>query len=398
MFSRHRFSYFEFWDLTNDIFVSLFPTEKTTITDSSNFPDDNQPVFGNFFSFTDVDFTLIMKSLKENKLGFYDTFWFVPPGKTHMTLVELQEWMLSLKYHPCHQTPHYHQYRITSDLDPDFSQIVYVKNESLPQEAIDVVPVFISEHSKQHVVLGWKKQSPVIKISSPLSDEPIDILTVGLYGSVLFGEHLEKDEKAKMDELASSFKNKPIYMKDKEVSAALRTILEEGGFELKSDNCECYYIHTDTMPSRDPRYWTYDFEDHNFGYTRESRAHTVLVMIEGKIPETMPDPKDHLECSKGMIVERKRAIETLLQSGAFFSHVYQLSIALNSDILKSKEMREFDRKFIGKPIIEARKTYNEMRIGVIEGSSILVEKTYDKNRMNVSIAVSGFIDRILGFY
>ena len=108
----------------------------------------------------------------------------------------------------------------------------------------------------------------------------------------------------------------------------------------------------------------------------------------------MNDPADADECDKGIITTASDAVEILLDSGAFFSHAFQLCITLNSTLFTPAS------NFVGKTYQQASQEYNgPVRVAVCYGKFVFVPpKDYAKERMNVSVAEDGKIDRILGFY
>lgn len=387
-----RFSYFEFWDLTRDVYVSLFPTDKTLVNDERNFPQEGDKVFPSVYD-NDTEFMHMFHAMKENDFGFFDNFWFIPKTQTHYTLDYIKTWMDSLTYVPNELTPSYKRYTLVSKLDPNFNLVVYLKNQSLPQEAIDVIPVFATVENR-FVALGHKKMSPLISITDSHCNYNKVLFSTGKHGFVIFGEHLEPTEKKSINELASRFRGNPIEMNERQISSSLRTLFEEGGFKMHNDIGKFFYVHRDSRPGRDDRYWTYGTDEFVFGYNRESVSHTVLVLMKGDIPEMMNDPADTDECGKGIIVPASEAVEILVDSGAFFSHVFQLCITLNSTLFTPTS------NFVGKTYQEASQEYNgPMRVAVCYGKFVFVPpRDYAKERMNVSVAENGKIDRILGFY
>ena len=387
-----RFSYFEFWDVKRNLYVSLFPTEKTRILPESKFPVNGEAVFPSVEN-NDVEFMHLFHSMKENDFGFFDTFWFIPKKEQTYTLSFIKNWMSSLVYvwDNC-DTPYFKRYIIKSRLDDAFSKVVYVKSESLPQEAIDVIPIF-RDGNKKYVALGNKKISSSVTISHG-DDFHKSMLSVGKHGFVIFGEHLEQSEKEEIKEIASSFNGTPIEMKERSLSAPLRTLFEEGGFNIDKGMGKFYYIHQDSRPARDDRYWVYETEEFVFGYKRDSVSHTILVLMEGQMPEMMNDPNDTYECDKGTVLLDSDAIDVLLDSGAFFSHVFQLCIALYCPLF-------FDSSnYIGKTFREAMRDYDgAVRIAIADDRCMYITPTdYSETRLNVSIGNDGRINRVLGFY
>jgi len=389
-----RLSYFEFWDCARGIFVSLFPTEKTTLDSKSNFPSEGDQVFPTAYNQPDSVFIELFFAMKERDFGFFDNFWFVPKTFPVYTLENIKTWMHSLVYVPESDTMFYKRYAIKSKLDPTFNLVVFVKSQSLPQEAIDVIPIFDDGMSK-YVAIGQKKISQPVSISTQERVHPITLLSTGKYGFVIFGEHLEHTEKQVIYDVASRFTGSPIEMTQREISSSLRTLFEEGGFSISDCSGKFYYIHEDSRPARDDRYWTYETDDNVFGYKRISTSHTIVLHIKGQAPETLNDPDDIQECSRGIVVKDSDAIDLLVDSGAFFSHVFQLCIALYSPLFFNGS------RYIGKTFREALREHGgALRIAMSDNRCIYITPTdYSSTRLNVCVSQSnGRIVRVLGFY
>jgi hypothetical protein len=211
-----------------------------------------------------------------------------------------------------------------------------------------------------------------------------------------------------MESIRGQFLNKPVKMASKDISPVLRTLLEEGGFQLSKKECDCFYVHFDNRPGRDGRYMTYQTKDDTepiFGYMRDSTSDTVVVLVKGKVPEVLPNPRDSAECDKPIIVKAKDALN-LLTSGdkhfspAFKAHIFQIAVALNSDVLISQEEREKQKAYLGLTVSELKTVYKggEVCVGMMEGHGLKMGDDYDPTRLVVSVAANGKIDRILGFY
>ena len=150
------------------------------------------------------------------------------------------------------------------------------------------------------------------------------------------------------------------------------------------------------MYHRDKRYWNYESEDKtkSFGYTRDSVSHTIVALITQKIVK--PEQTHEIE-----FLQKDEAVYVLKTSAALFSSIFQTCIALNCSLFKGDAENEFDLRFIGKTVREARREYGEVgevRVAMFEKVMIKLPFEYVKSRMNVSISPSGNIDRILGFY
>ena len=399
-----RFSYFEFYDFFQSVFVSLFKTTKTTF-DAKKMPRKGDKVFPSIASMGENYLQNLLDALKDNNFGFHDTFWFLPKQYSY-NLDEIKNWMDSLFYDPTENiTEHYGECLIRSSLEPNFKLTVYVKSDALPQEAIDVIPVFQSENGEKFLILGTKKKSNLVTIQ--FREKSINVLSVGLYGRVIFGEHLEEGEKKRMESIRSQFLNKPVKMASKDISPVLRTLLEEGGFHLSNKECDCYYIHFDNRPQRDPRYGIYGKGDPEqiFGYMRDSTSDTIVVLVKGKVPKVLPNPLDSSECDKPIIVKANDALK-LMSSGnvyfspAFKSHLFQIAVALNSDVLIEEKERKKQKAYLGLTVSELKTVYKEgeVCVGMMEGWGLKMGDDYDSTRLVVSVAANGKIDRILGFY
>lgn len=307
-------SYFEFIDATNK-YVSMFPSTKTTF--SSPLPKKFDKVF-NLDTEDKEQLPLLIQAMKKYNFGFSDFFWFLPLNKTTYSNEEIIEFMGSLYYEPLETTPNYGVVKIKS---LNFEKIAYIKDTTLPQEAIDTIPLFITKPTQKFTALGYKKKSSEVCVGD------ISILSVSLYGYVIYGEHLEASEKASMEEIEKKSNGcLPFRINDKQISPALRCLFEEGGFSLSPENCTCYYLGKDSREGRDPRYWKFD----SFGYNRPSSAHMVCVIIKGTPPKELNEPQDTNECSKGVIVTLENALEEFKENGkytpAFSSHINQLSL------------------------------------------------------------------------
>lgn len=404
--SAVHFSYFEFYEAGRDVFVSLFKTTKTSFC-AEKMPKSGERVFPNIPD--DAFWYKQLVALQKNNFGFHDTFWFLP-RRNNYTLDDIKEWMSSLVYEPTtNVTEAYGECRITStiQLDPPFSLTVYVKYDPLPQEAIDVIPLFKGTDNEYYVVLGQKKKSDTVSVE--LRGRTLSLLSVGLYGKVILGEHLEDGEKKRMEEIRTQFRNKAIKMKSKDVSPVIRTLLEEGGFQMSSLEVDCYYVHFDNRPGRDPRYTVYnrngDDQNEMFGYFRESSSDTVVVLMSGDVPKELPNPTDTIECDKPIVLKAKDAIRLLTGvderfTPAFWSHVIQLCIAMNSDVVLSEEEKTVQNSYLGLTAHELTNFYTKgvVRVGSIGGYTMKLGETFDERRINVSVAANGKIDRILGFY
>jgi len=383
------------------VYEKMFPVDKNKVFDEEEISEVK--VF---------DFLLEMKKIN---FGFRDFFWFVPKEiEKGLCFETLKNWLSSLYYtlsSPLEVTKNYGVFFIKSKLDEKFHLKVYVKSTPLPQEAIDVIPIFVDvENQKKCVVLGTKKKSDSLTISFSKNKE-IELLTVGIFGKVIFGEHLEKEEKAAMAEIRSQFNNSPIPVKkQKQVSAALRALLEEGGFTFDQENIECFYVLKHNAYGRDVRYWpfgeTFVSEEGEetywkYGYPRSSTSDTVVVIIKGKVPNVLPDPVDQIECDKPVVLDCEDAMKFLYSEKhklAFPSHYHQLEVALASDVINKKP--EIAQLVVGLTIDIARERFAEytFRMFSREGHCTSASFSVDRKRVNVAVDSNDVIQFVFGLF
>ena len=314
-------SYFEF--IVNEkVFIDRFPSDKTqyvkTKLEGKLFPSITKS--GTFMT----DLFSFLSSLNEFHFGFHDFFWFIPK-KMEYDADELYRYCSSLYFYNDSVTNEV-QIRMTSD--KNFIQVIHAKETSLPQQSIDCIPIFVTSKNQKFVTLGYKKKSVSVKINFPY--HTINVLSVGLYGSILFGEHLEPAEISRMDALNDEFKKtSPIYIElnSHQASPAIRAVYEEGGFKLEKSRA--FYIGSDSTPRRDPRYSVFG----EYGYDRYSISHMVCVLIAGEPPAVLPHPIDVQECSTAIIVPEEVAVKEFVIGGiyspAFTSHIRQLRKCLD---------------------------------------------------------------------
>jgi len=406
-------SYFEFFDIKRNIYVSLFPSN-LTVFDEKSLPVDGDHVFDEKNITENLVYDILLE-IKKINFGFRDFFWFVPKEiEKGLTFETLKTWLSSLYYtfpSPLEITKNYGVSIIKSKVDEKFNLKVYVKSTSLPQEAIDVIPIFVDDEKQQKcVVLGTKKKSDSFSISFGV-DKELELLTVGIFGKVIFGEHLEKEEKAAMAEIRAQFNTSPIPVKkQKQVSAALRALLEEGGFIFDQENIECYYVLKHNAYGRDIRYWPFgetfvskEGEETywKYGYPRSSTSDTVVVIIKGKVPDTLPDPIDQIECDKPVVLNCEDAMEFLYSEKyklAFPSHYHQLEVALFSDVINKKP--EIAQLVVGLTIDDAREKFAEytFRIFSREGHCQSTSFSVDRNRVNVAVDSNDVIQFVFGIF
>ena len=314
-----KLSYYEI-KIEDDLFLNRFPSGKTVYSGVSM---EKKAVFPSLqdkatFDASVLELSRFLTALNSIQGNFYDFFWFVPASEP-TTSANIIHWMSTL-YFQSNGT-------IVSSKNPDFSLSVHLKTQSLPGQAIDAPPIFKAADGNRFVTLGYKKKP---KQTDVVLHENAKITVSGLSGYVLYGEHLEPSETSKMDDFWKQYQDQgtPIKMEKHNASAAYRALMEEGGFQIGASTA--YYVGKDSYPGRDARYWEFD----TFGYKRGSESHMVCVVVEGNPPDTLPEPVDTEECSKGVILPVEVALAEFRVGGAyppaFPAHVNQLKHCLGS--------------------------------------------------------------------
>ena len=314
-------SYFEFQDHDGN-YVSRFPSGKTSVgsipTDIRLFPDferNGDHIFDH------------LKTLSENSFSFTDIYWFLKPS-TEYNWYDIVSWMHSLYYKSEFvSTPTHIKCVIMSTIDPNFNLVCYRTSTSLPQEAIDSIPICKVDNDFR-VVLGRRASNPPVIVNFPTTK--ISIQTKP--GYVLYGEHLLPEKKKQIEELYTSFLEcgrSSMQLTEQNASEALRAIYEEGGL-IFDGNVKAYMLPKDSEPGRDLRYWLYG-SSQQYGYKRVSMSYNVLLLIP--TIDTLPEPIDTNECQKGIIVSEKTARKEFCIGGSlepvFPCHSRQLINALN---------------------------------------------------------------------
>ena len=284
-----------------------------------------------------LDLVYHIIALAKNSFIFTDFYWFLDPkeagsrvigGKTIYDAPRIKEWMESLYYEEKFEmTPYHVKCTMRSTINPTFSLSCYVTSSSLPQEAIDSIPV-CRDSSGFRVILGKRAVSPCVVVM----DGKIEIEVKGMPGYVLYGEHLLPEKKRQIEELYNEFlKTDKEFMKisTQDASEALRAIYEEGGLKIDGQ-IDAYMLKKDDAPGRDARYWTYGSRN-QYGYKRVSSSYNILLVIPSI--DTLPEPIDTIECQKGVIVSIDIAMEEFRENGKFPTvfpcHARQLKIARN---------------------------------------------------------------------
>lgn len=277
-----------------------------------------------------------LRELSTNSFMFVDFYWFVAlqraggvisPESIVIDIDNLYTWLSSLYIYSNfddYTSPHHTKYVIRSTQDWEFSMECYKTLDSLPQEAIDSIPV-CRDANGLRVVLGRRAANPPVIVKN--GDE--EIVIAGKPGYVLYGEHLLPEKKREIETLYSAFLDSgktSMKISEQAASEALRAIYEEGGLVVDGQ-VEAYMLKKDGAPGRDLRYWKYG----NYGYERVSSSYNILLVIP--TIDKLPQPVDTAECQKGVIVSENTARQEFCQGGKFEpvfpSHVRQLALALD---------------------------------------------------------------------
>lgn len=320
-------------------YASLFPTGAKECKFVGTAPPVDTPFF-DFGDKTDVELEnelyQCVRWLKQKNFGIKDNLFFLPVQKD-MNACDIIQFMKSLHFSTHEMKNDLCEIMIVSTINPTFSLKLYLKSAPLPQEALDTF-VFLKDAQSQKVfvVLGTKRKSPTVTVHFT-DGRTIDVIEIGLFGSVIVGEHLEASEKKTMNETYFRYlKNRDeigrqiLKLDTKSSSAPIRSLLEELGF-VPTTEFTPYMIGKDTEPGRDERYWEDSFESVRYGYNHKSSS--LMVAFVGP-PQQMDlgEPQDLYECSKGQIVELEYALREFRVGGkldcAFPSHPRMLANAV----------------------------------------------------------------------
>ena len=322
-----KLSYFEFQREDGD-FVSRFPSEKTT-SGAVIVAEDSEKswVFSKPMP-TETDVYDHLTALVENRLLFSDFYWFMKPS-TSYTATEIIHWLGSLYFDSPSVTAYHVKYVIRSVIDPTFEMPAHKTAASLPQEAIDSIPVCRTDKSVR-VLLGRRAANPPVVVT--FSKMP-SLCIKNDDGYILYGEHLLPEKKKQIEQSYVSFlagDSPYLEISEQDASEALRAVYEEGGLQL-SGKVKAYMLEKDSAPGRDIRYWTFMSKTNHYGYERKSSSFNVLLIIP--TIDSLPEPIDTIECQKGVILS-KDIINSEFRVGGqynpvFPSHVRQLKNALN---------------------------------------------------------------------
>lgn len=332
-----RLSYFEVF--MNNGFISRFPTSCTNLVRPMETPFENVTLFRDSSRIPERVwsnlFSTYFKFIHSRNFGVNDLFWWLPNTQTAVSNAEtLWEYISNVVIEPGDVTQTHQCVTIKNKLDDTFSVKAFFKNDPLPQEAIDVVPIF-KTGSELYTALGYKVESPRVPVS--VDGETLQVLTTGIYGNVIFGEHLEAHEKEGINSIKKMFMEMSctVFVQHK-VSAVMRTLAEEAGIKIDEKNTAMSYAAFDqtTMGEecRDARYGVlYDRFTPVYGYPRVSSAHTMVCLFDCA-PPSNPIPSDRDECSKPTIlpvsdVEKHFCIGGKFEP-AFPAHVQQMNECL----------------------------------------------------------------------
>ena len=333
----NNLSYFEFRS-HNGQYVSRFPSGKTTagvmplsgIYHNYVFPKMHTTPASELVA----SLSQHLQALADNSFMFSDFYWFVDPKLTgaavsaEKTVYEdnqIVEWMKSLYYEQCDgQSPNHVKCLIRSLKNPEFSLVCHITSASLPQEAIDSIPV-CRDKTGLRVVLGRRAANPPVVVSG--------ITIQGKPGYILYGEHLLPEKKREIESLYNKFletDKTSMQISTQDASEALRAIYEEGGLQIDGQ-VQAYMLKKDDAPGRDIRYWTFG-HNNQYGYQRFSSSYNILLVIP--TIDTLPEPIDTTECQKGVILSEKTARDQFRVNSnfepVFPCHVRQLAAALDA--------------------------------------------------------------------
>jgi hypothetical protein len=368
--------------MERNFFVSPYPPNKSKT--NIKFPEKGEKVFPSVFN-NDTEFMHLFHAIEERDLGFFDMFWFIPDTKDGAYSLDfIKEWMDSLVYIPGEIMP---QYMIVSTIESSFSRTVYINSESFVYEETSIIPIFLNENKEKFIPLGYKNFKKIIPIVFGKNTRVKALFPSGKDGVIIYDEQLQ----VSIDDVSHVFCGYPIELGSHQISNSLKSLLENKGFKPNNDLAKLYYVHKDTHPGSDERFWIYETDEYVFGYRRETICHIIAMIIEGHSPNVIIDT----DLYKDTVVRANDAVEIIIDSGAFFSQVFQLCIALNSRLFTSD-----NDKFIGKTFREAMREYGyTVRIAMYDNKGLYISpKDYSSLRLNVSVADDGKIDRILGFY
>jgi hypothetical protein len=331
------FSTFSYFENKTDIgYLSLYPSGPGKCKYTGQIPTNGESVFQIQTNDIYRQLNLFLNELKKNNFGFSD-FFFLASQSDSYTASELIEWYKSLYYHNGIQENGICKIQIKSLLDSSFQKTCYLKDTPLPQEALDTFVFFCNQKGNIYTALGTKRKAPLVTVSF-VADQ-ISLLKVGMFGTVILGEHLEPAEKKEMNDAFVSFQENQkntgknvMKIETRQMKPSMRALAEEFGFTSGQFDFDTYIIGKDARDGRDPRYWTFGNQN-QYGYKRQSESLMVALISHCDIPTEIPEPQDIDECSKGVIVSVDYALREFSETGnlqcAFPSHPVQFRMCVN---------------------------------------------------------------------
>jgi len=332
------FSYFEN-KIDNMCFVSAYPPGPNRCVYTGDLPVTNTYLFKDLFSqYSPEELSTqlydFLASLSAETFGFADFFFLLKDFPSQLYSESIIRWYSSLYFSDSVMVDGVCRATVRSDDDDSFTKTVYIKDTTLPQEALDTF-VFFASNNKIFTALGNKVKSPSLTINFTGQEKKLDVLKVGMHGTVILGEHLEAYEKKDMNTAYEEFlKNKEttgqefLKIKGRAVKPAMRNLAEEFGFKSDDFQFDTYLVGMDTLDGRDPRYWTFG-NNNQYGYQRPSQSLMIALVAHCDAPDTIPEPEDTHECTKGVIVSTEYALQEFSTSGklkcAFPSHPRQFA-------------------------------------------------------------------------
>ena len=320
-----KVSYYE--TITQHGFVSLFPPGPSQCKYTKPLPIDETSVFDypDFHDFEKQFYQFICALVEEN-FGLKDFIFLMNTYTSEMSSRQIYDFYTSLYYKSSIIDKNICVSIIGSRLDSSYEKKVYLKDITAPQDALDTF-IFLEDGGTIYTILGTKRKSPMINITFT-GNRSLNVLEIGLFGSVICGEHLELSEKAEMNSNWFQFlKNREETGRDyfelnkKKVSSSIRGLLEELSF-TPDESFTPYIVGKDVIPGRDPRYWEFA-KNSQYGYKRPSGSSMIAFIGHCKAPE-LDEPLDSYECSKGIVVELDYALREFNVDGklkcAFPSH------------------------------------------------------------------------------
>jgi hypothetical protein len=318
-------SYYE--TITQNGFLSLFPPGPSQCKYTKPLPQDGSNVF-DYPDFQDFEKQLyqFICALVDENFGLKDFIFLMNVYSSEISSKEIYDFYQSLYYKSSIIDKDICVATIASKIDSAYEKKVYLKDTTAPQEALDTF-IFLKDEGTIYTILGTKRKSPTMTITFT-ANRSLSVLEIGLFGSVICGEHLELNEKAEMNSNWFQFlKNREETGRDyfelnkKKVSSSIRGLLEELAF-TPDESFTPYIVGKDIIPGRDGRYWKFG-KDEKYGYKRPSGSIMIAFVGHCKAPE-LDEPLDTYECSKGSVVELEYALREFNVDGklncAFPSH------------------------------------------------------------------------------